>query len=127
MQTGQQHAIAFDVAIATVRRAETYIDALLATLRSDLPIRLIAGGDDTTYLEKHKRSPSIELIGVPAEEWDHFKASPVHLRATWNYWRSLIFGSRSLSRHGLLVFEDECYHGDRMGASTARDTTPDRR
>jgi hypothetical protein len=96
-----------DFAIMTVARPTVYIHELIASLRPDLPIRLIVGAPDCGYLERYRSNPFMEIIEVLAEEWEHFQNCGVHHRACWNYWRSLILGSRIPSCKGLVVFEDD--------------------
>jgi hypothetical protein len=96
-----------DFAIMTVARPTVYIHELIASLRSDLPIRLIVGAPAYGYLERYRSNPCREIIEVPAEEWEYFQHCRVHHRACWNYWRSLTLGSRTPSCKGLVVFEDD--------------------
>jgi hypothetical protein len=96
-----------DFAIMTVARPTVYIHELIASLRPDLPIRLIVGGPACGYLERYRSNPFIEIIEVGAEEWAHFQNRRIHHRACWNYWRSLTLGPRTPSRRGLVVFEDD--------------------
>jgi hypothetical protein len=96
-----------DFAIMTVARPTVYIHELIASLRPDLPIRLIVGAPVNGYLERYRSNPFIEIIEVGAEEWAHFQNRRVHHRACWNYWRSLTLGPRTPSRKGLVVFEDD--------------------
>lgn len=96
-----------DFAIMTVARPRVYIHELIASLRPDLPIRLIVGAPAYGYLERYRGNPFIEIIEVNAEEWAHFQNRRVHHRACWNYWRSLTLGPRTPSCTGLVVFEDD--------------------
>jgi hypothetical protein len=96
-----------DFAIMTVARPTDYIHELIASLRSDLPVRLIAGSPDYGYLERYRSNPFREIIEVPAKGWEHFQDRRVHHRACWNYWRCLTLGPRTSSCEGLVIFEDD--------------------
>ena len=96
-----------DFAIMTVARSPVYIHELIASLRSDLPLRLIAGSPDYEYLERYRDNPAREIIEVPAKGWEHFQNRSVSHRANWNYWRCLTLGPRTSSCEGLLIFEDD--------------------
>jgi hypothetical protein len=96
-----------DFAIMTVARPTVYIHELIASLRPDLPLRLIVGAPAYGYLERYRSNPLREIIEVGAEEWAHFQHRRVHHRACWNYWRSLTLGPRTPSCRGLVVFEDD--------------------
>src|SRR5262249_16985954 len=84
-----------DFAIMTDARPIIYVHDLIASLRSDLPIRLVVGTPNYGYLEQYRNTGCREIIQVPAREWKDFKDRPVHQRACWNYWRSLVFGVRN--------------------------------
>lgn len=96
-----------DFAIMTVARSPVYIHELIASLRSDLPVRLIAGSPDYEYLERYRDNPAREIIEVSAKGWEHFQNRRVSHRANWNYWRCLTLGPRTSSCEGLLIFEDD--------------------
>jgi hypothetical protein len=96
-----------DFAIMTVARPTDYIHDLIDSLRSDLPVRLIAGSPDYDYLGRYRGNPFREIIEVPAKGWEHFHNRRVHHRACWNYWRCLTLGPRTPSSEGLLIFEDD--------------------
>ena len=98
-----------DYAVMTVARPQQYIHRLIAELRSDLPLRVVVGGSNCEYLERYRNSSQIEIFAPPAEEWAFFAQRGVHHRATWNYWRSLVFGARNPERKGLVVFEDDVF------------------
>jgi hypothetical protein len=52
----------------TVARPTVYIHELIASLRPDLPIRLIVGAPAYGYLERYRSNPFIEIIEVGADE-----------------------------------------------------------
>lgn len=96
-----------DFAVTTVARAGPYIHELFKSLGRDLPIRLIVGAPDSSYLQSYRSNRSVEIFEVAREEWGQFENRRVRHRATWNYWRTLVLGSRTPTRDGLLVFEDD--------------------
>jgi glycosyltransferase involved in cell wall biosynthesis len=96
-----------EFAIMTVARPRVYVHDMIAALRPDLPLRLIAGAPDYGYLERYRGHPFREIIEVPEVEWEHRQRRPVHDRGCWNYWRSLTLGIRAVSGKGLTVLEDD--------------------
>jgi hypothetical protein len=106
-QSNQSKSKVIDYGITTIARQPVYIHDLIASLRPDLPLRLIVGTPDRAYLEKYSDNPFVEIIESPAEEWRSFENCSLHHRASWNYWRTLAFGSKSSSSKGLVVLEDD--------------------
>lgn len=96
-----------EFAITTVPRAGAYLRRLIASLGKGLHLRLVAGADDVSYLKSFRGRTHIEIITVPKREWKLFKDRRVHHRATWNYWRCLVFGPKEKKARGLTVFEDD--------------------
>jgi len=100
-------SLPIDLAIVTTARPKDYIHQLLSCLRSGLPLRIVVGGPDVAYLERHRLGPCVDIVAPPEEEWTRFIGCPVHHRATWNYWRGLALGPSSKECKGLLIFEDD--------------------
>jgi hypothetical protein len=95
------------LAISTVSRPIPYIHELINSLRSDLPIRLIVGSPPTPYLEQYRDNHFVEIIRPTPLEWERFANCGVHHRASWNYWRTLTFGSSLPLCKGLIALEDD--------------------
>lgn len=96
-----------DIAISTVDRSKNYVHKVIANLRKDAALRLIVGSPSYAYLSRYRRNSNIEIVGVDPNEWERFRDCPVAHRASWNYWRCFVYGSRQKGRKGLLILEDD--------------------
>lgn len=96
-----------NVAVITVDRPRNYIQKVISQLPKDLRLRVIVGSPSYGYLEQFRSNPRIEIIGVDLAEWDQVKSFGRAHRASWNYWRSLVYGARPGVKKGLLLLEDD--------------------
>jgi hypothetical protein len=96
-----------DYAITTVSRKGNYIHELLASLPSDLEVRLVVGSSDSDYLARYRGNPLIHVLEPSPEEWRRVCDRDIWARATWNHWRSLSSRPTSPDHEGRLIFEDD--------------------
>jgi hypothetical protein len=96
-----------DYAITTVQRPGGYIHKTMASLGPDLPLRLVVGCPDASYLDAYRCHPQVEIMDLPASQWEEMQKYKVHRRASWNYWRTLVLGAKRSPCRGLAIFEDD--------------------
>jgi len=96
-----------DYVIMTVSRPRSYISNVLHGIPHDLPVRLIVGSPDVSYLAELDASALVDIVPPSSEEWIPVTEKHTWARAAWNYWRCLLLGPRSPNISGLVVFEDD--------------------
>jgi hypothetical protein len=95
------------LAVMTVNRPKNFVHRVVSSLPKDMPIRLIVGSPDYSYLARYRGNPRIEIIGADVNEWEQIKNYQTAHRTAWNYWRCFVYGAQPHAERGLLILEDD--------------------
>jgi len=100
-----------NLAVSTVWRKESYLDATLSSLFAEYPpsreqpISLVVGSPRTEHLACYRSLPGMTIVEMGVHAWSWIENTDVRNRATWNYYRCLT--QCSLGKRGSLIIEDD--------------------